>query len=64
MPIAPFQVIVKVTVAVEHFLQVQEVFFEVLLEENKVIKNKFDFLCCSNPSEDCYSYKKAMFLTA
>ena len=53
-------------VAVELFLHVQEVFCEVLLEENEVIKNDFDLLFCSNHSEDCLLFlsKKAMFQTA
>ena len=47
-------------------LHVQEVFCEVLLEENEVIKNEFDFLCCSNQSEDSLLFlsKKTMFPTA
>ena len=66
MSIATFQVIIKLAVAVERFLHVQEVCCEVLLEENEVIKNEFDFLCWSNHSEDCLLFlsKKAMFLTA
>ena len=40
-------------VAVERFLHVQEVFCEVLLEENEVVKNELDFFCFSNQSEDC-----------
>ena len=66
MFIATFQVIVKMAVAVERFLHVQEVFCEVLLEENEVIKNEFDFLCWSNHSEDSLFFlsKKAMFQTA
>ena len=66
MFIATFQVIVKMEVAVEHLLHVQEVFCEVLLEETEVIKNEFNFICCSNHSEDCLLVlsKKAMFLTA
>ena len=37
---------------------VQEIFCEVLSEENEVIKNDFDFLCCSNHSYDllCHAY--------
>ena len=66
MSIVTFQVIVKMAVAVERFLHVQEVFCEVLLEENEFIKNEFDFLCCSYHSEDYLLFlsKKAMFLTA
>ena len=39
---------------------------EVLLEENEVSKNEFDFLCYNNHSEDCVLFlsKEAMFLTA
>ena len=60
-----FQVIVKMSVAGERFVHVQEVFCEALLEENEVIKNDFDFLCCNTHSEDCLLFlsKKAMFLT-
>ena len=64
--IAKFQVIVKMAVAVERFLHVQEVFCEALLEENELIKNEFDFLCWSNHSEDSLLFlsKKVMFPTA
>ena len=53
-------------VAVERFLHVQEVFCEVLLEENEVIENEIYLLCCSNHSEDYLLFfsKKAMLLTA
>ena len=53
-------------VAVERFLHVQEVFCEVLFDENEVIKKEFDFLFCSNHSEDCLLFlsKTAIFLTA
>ena len=66
MSIATFQVIIKLAVAVERFLHVQEVFCEVLLEENEFIKKEFDFFCWSNHSEDCLLFlsKKGMFLTA
>ena len=49
----------------ERFLHVQEVFCEILIEENEVIKTELDILCCSNHSEDCLLFlsKKAMFLT-
>ena len=53
MFIATFQVLVKMAVAVERFLHIQEVCCDVLLEENEVSKNEFDFLCCSYHSEDC-----------
>ena len=45
---------------------VQEIFDEALLEDNEVIKNELDFLCCCNHSEDFLLFlsKKAMFLTA
>ena len=45
----------------ERFLHVQEVFYEVLLEENEFIKNEFDFLCCSNHSEDCLLFFQRCF---
>ena len=53
-------------VVLEGLLHVQEIFCEVFLEENEVIKDNFDFLCCSNQSEDCLLFlsKKTMFLTA
>ena len=62
---AKFQAIVKMAVAVEGFLHVQEMFCEVLLKENGDIKNELDFLCWSNHSEDCLLFlsKKAKFLT-
>ena len=61
-----FQVIVKMAIAVERFLHVQVVFCKVLLVENEAIKNDFNFLDCSNHSEDLLLLlsKKAVFLTA
>ena len=60
-----FHVIVKMAVAVERFLHVQEIFCEVLLEENEVIKNdSISFAAVID--DDCLLFlsKKAMFLTA
>ena len=61
-----FQVTVKMAVAVSRFLHIQEILYEVLLEENEVVKDDFDFLCCSNDSENCLLSlsKQAMFPTA
>ena len=40
----------------ERSLQVQKVFYKVLLEENEFINNEFDFLYCNNHSEDCVAF--------